>query len=686
MPTTRVHGACPHDCPDTCGVITEVEDGRAVRFYADPDHPVTNGWLCAKVRPYLDHVYHPDRLQYPLRRIGSKGSGRWERISWDAAIQEIVSRWNAVTHQYGPEAILPYSYSGTLGLVQMIVSSARFWNRLGASRLERSICGEAAAQAVIATLGAKHSPPYHHLEESRLVIIWGHNPVSTAPHVMPFLRKAQRKGCRVIVIDPRKTRSARVADQHIAPRPGSDGALALGMAHVMVKEGLHDEAWLNRHALGWPELRARLDDYPPVIVAEITGLDKQTIVDLARRYGSTKPAAIKFSDGLQRRVNGGQTSRAVCALPAVAGQYGVRGGGLFYSTGGYIPWDADTLERWPECPRPPGRIVNMCRLGAALTGEVTDPPIMSLYVFGANPAAISPHAGLITRGLQREDLFTVVHELFMTDTASYADLVLPATSQLEHADLHKAYGHTRLTYNHAAIAPLGESRSNWEVLTQLSCALGFNEPWLHQRPDEIIDELIRATARHTTVLDGITLARLKEGGSVPLAIKDEVPFSDGRFLTPSGKVELRSATMIEHGLDPLPLWQEDIDRTPPPDDVNEHARLRLVTPAAHHFVTSSFANHADLRRLEGAEPFIELHPDDAEQRHIATGDLVEVRNRRGACRLRAVVTTDVRPGVAASPKGYWGQPNVNWTTPDALADLAGQSTFHSNDVWVSKVV
>jgi len=688
MSLQKIRGACPHDCPDTCGIITEVDDGQAVKFYADPDHLITDGWLCAKVRPYLNHVYHPDRLQYPLRRVGAKGSGQWERISWAEAIAEIAKNWQDIITQYGGEAILPYSYSGTLGLVQMGVTSARLWNRLGASQLERAICGAAAEYAVQATVGARWSPAYQEVAQSRLVIIWGHNPITTAPHFMPFLKQAQRNGCRVIVIDPRATRTARGADWHIAPKPGTDGALALGMAQVIVAEKIHAEVWLENYTVGWPKFRDRLAEYPPSRVAAITGLAEQTIIDLAREYATTKPSLIKFADGVQRNRHGGQTTRAICALPAITGQYGILGGGLAYSTSGYLQWDKYALNHWEECP-PPGRSVNMNRLGAALMGQVSDPPIKSLYVFGANPMSASPNAGLIAQGLQRDDLFTVVHELFMTDTAQYADMVLPATSQLEQVDLHKAYGHTNVTYNQAAIPPLGESKSNWEVMGLLAQAMGFDEPWLHQTVDEVIEEVMSATATYNPALQGITLVQLKAGGAVPLTIPAGPPFADLKFPTPSGKVELYSAKMAALGLEPLPCWVEVAEDYAPPDKPQGEP-LELLTGAAHHFVTTSMANQADLLEREGT-PFIELHPEDAAARHIQHGEVVTVENGRGWCKLRVVITEAVRPGVAASPKGRWGQHDpfgderhVNWTTSDALADMGGQSTFHSNRVWIRK--
>ncbi len=683
-----VRGACPHDCPDTCATLTEVRYGRAVSFTAAPDHPYTQGWLCAKVRPYLERVYHPDRLLYPLRRVGAKGGDGWERVSWDEAIAEIAERWQSIIATDGGAAILPYSYSGTLGLVQLGVTNARLWNRIGASGLRRSICGAAAEAAVNATLGARLAPNPADVLHSKLVIIWGHNPASTGPHFLPLLRDAQRRGAYVVVIDPRRTLTARSADEHLQPRPATDGALALGLMHVLFRDGLADEAWLEAHSIGWRALRERASEYPPERVAAITGLPAERIEALARRYGTTKPALLKFSDGVQRHGNGGQTARALACLPAVVGQLGVRGGGLSYSTSGYVQWDVEALGHASECPPTP-RVVNMNRLGAALLGEVSDPPIRALYVYCANPVASAPNASHTIAGLLREDLFTVVHELFPTDTARYADLVLPATSQLEQTDLHKPYGHRNLQYNAPAIAPLSEAKSNWEVMRLLAAALGYDEAWLRQSEDEVIAEVLDATRAHNPLLEGVTLERLRREGTVPLHFEDgddAVPFADGRFPTPSGKVELYSAQMAEQGLDPLPDYA-------PPAELAAHAeddgRLVLISGAAHHFVSSSLANLPSLEAKEGT-PYVEIAPQDAAARGIQTGDEVIVANGRGECRLRAVVANGLRPGVAVAPKGHWAQRspdgrNVNWTTSDALADLAGQSTFHSNLVTVTKV-
>ena len=682
-----VRGACPHDCPDTCGVITEVVDGRAIKFRADPDHPITQGWLCAKVRPYLDHIYHPDRVLYPLRRVGPKGAGQWQRISWTEALNEIAARWRTIIEKYGPQAILPYSYSGTLGLVQMVVASGRFWNRLGASQLERSICGAAAEMAVEATLGKRWSPAYEDVRHSRLVILWGHNPVSTSPHFLPFLRAAQRDGCQVVVIDPRRTASAQGAVLHLAPLPGSDGVLALGLARLLLENGHCDEAWLHAHALGWPAFRDRLAEFPLDRVVAQTGIPAEAIRELARLYGTIRPGLIKIADGVNRNRNGGQNVRAICALPALTGQYGIPGGGLSYSTSGYVRWDAEAVGKWSQCP-PPGRSVNMNRLGAALLGEVSDPPIRSLFVFGANPVASTPNAGKIVEGMRGEELFTVVHELFLTDTAELADIVLPATSQLEQTDLHKAYGTTLLTYNAQAIAPLGECRSTWEVMGLLAKAMGFEEDWLHQSADEVIAEVLAAMRANDPHFAGITLERLKAEGRVPLSLPSTPPFAGGVFPTPSGKIELYSERLERLGHDALPGRFRDFSEPELSNGSSSGQALTLVSGASHHFVSSSLASQKGLLERAG-EPFVEIHPEDARQRGIADGELVELSNARGACRLRAVVTEAVRPGVVVSLKGRWaklsGGRNINWLTSDELADLAGQSTYHSTRVWLHRV-
>jgi anaerobic selenocysteine-containing dehydrogenase len=686
-----VYGACPHDCPDCCALETQVDDqGRAVSVRGRNDHPVTKGWLCAKVNHYLERVYHPDRLLYPLHRVGPKGSSSFERISWDEAIAEITSRWRDVIAQHGAQCILPYSYAGTLGLVNNSVVNSRFWNRLGASQLERSICGAAAEEAVLLTVGARVAPAPQMLLQSKLILIWGSNPASTAPHLMPFLREAQLKGTRIIVIDPIRTLTARSADQHIQPFPGTDAALALSMMYVIVTEELHHLEWIAEHTIGWESLLERTMQFPPERAAQITGLETDTIQDLARDYATNSPTLLRVTDGINRHTNGGQTVRTLASLPALTGQYGLPGGGLMYSTSDWLQWDkqAVTHSQDPACPRPP-RSLNMNRLGAILTGEA-DPPVYSLFVYNANPVASTPNAGKIVEGLLRDDLFTVVHELFETDTARYADILLPATSQLEHVDLHKPYGHMSLQYNSPAIAPQGEARSNWDVMRSLSSAMGFNEYWLHQDANEVIQEILEATAQHNARLVGIGLERLQEEGSIPLAIssKEEVPFADGFFPTPSGKVEFYSETAAAKGYDPVPGWEPEVE-TRSEQDISQSAsaRLPLLCPAAHHFVSSTFGNHERMMSKEGA-PTLRIHPRDAAVRNIQSAQLVRVGNERGWCRLVAEVTEMVRPGVLATATVWWpkfspDQRNVNWTTSDRLADLGGGSTFYTNLVTVA---
>ncbi len=683
-----VYGACPHDCPDCCALETQVdEQGRAVSVRGRSNHPVTRGWLCAKVNRYLDRVYHPDRLLYPLRRVGPRGSGAFERISWDEVIAEITGRWRAIIAQHGAQCILPYSYAGTLGLVNGAVTDSRFWNRLGACRLERAICGHAAEEAVMLTVGGRLAPSPEMLIHSKLVLIWGSNPASTAPHIMPFLREAQRKGTRIIVIDPIRTLTARSADQHIQPFPGTDAALALAMMYVMVTEGLHRPAWIAAHTVGWECLLERIMQFPPERAAQITGLAVETIIDLARCYATTTPALLRVTDGINRHTNGGQTVRTLACLPAIAGQYGLPGGGLMYSTSDWLKWDAAAVTHRDDSACPPApRTLNMNRLGAILTGEA-DPPVYSLYVYNANPVASAPNAGRIVEGLMRDDLFTVVHELFETDTARYADILLPATSQLEHVDLHKPYGHLSLQYNMPAIAPQGEARSNWDVMRALAAGMGFSEPWLQDDANAVIREILETTAHKTPVLAGITLERLQAEGSIPLSIDQQVPFADGVFRTPSGKVEFYSAQAAAKGYDPVPGWEPEVETSIKEDfTVPADLRLPLLCPAAHHFVSSTFGNQDRLRTKEGA-PALRIHPDDATPRGIHSGQLVRVSNERGWCRLVAEVTEEVRPGVLATTTVWWpkfspDQHNVNWTTSDRLADLNGGSTFYTNMVTV----
>lgn len=684
---TQIKGTCPHNCPDTCGwLVTLDAGGRPTRIQGNPDHPYTRGWLCAKVNRYLEFVLHPDRLQYPMRRVGAKGEGRFERISWDEALDEITGRWQALIAEHGPESILPYSYSGTLGLVQCNVANARLWTRMGASGLDRTICSVAGTEALRVTVGGSYGTDPESIVDSRLVLLWGTNPASTHPHFIPWLDEARKRGAKVYLIDPHQSLTAQRADVHLMPRPGSDAALALALMHVLFAEGLVDEAWAREHTLGLDELAARAREMSPARAAELTGLSVEQIVTLAREYGTTRPALIRTSMGLQRHSNGGNTIRALACLPALVGDYGRPGGGLLYSTGSFWTFPGDVVsppELLRNSPNPSPRVINMNRLGAAMLEA--EPPVRALYVFNSNPAAVAPNSRRVLQGLGRPDLFTVVHELFLTDTARYADLVLPATSQFEHWDLHKAYGHLYVGLNRPAMAPVGEAKSNWEVQCLIAERLGYSEDAFRQSAEEIIRE---ALERGGSAVDGITWEALLEHGYARLNYpRPMTPFADGRFKTPSGKVELYSRQLEEAGHDPLPAWVPDVEsREAAPQRAGRYP-LQLVSAASHHFLNSSFGNVPTLRRLHG-DPSLEIHPEDASPRGIRNGDWVEVSNDRGSFLARARVGETVGRGSVFSPTVWWSQHapdgrGANYTTSDELADYAGGATFHGNLVEVA---
>lgn len=684
---TRIKGACPHNCPDTCGwVVTLDETGRPVRIQGDPDHPYTRGWLCAKVNRYLELVLHPERLRHPLRRVGAKGEGRFERISWEEALETITGRWKAILETHGPEAILPYSYSGTLGAVQSAVCNARFWTRMGACGLDRTICSVAGTEAARVTVGGSFGADPEDVVHSRLVLLWGTNPASTHPHFIPWLDEARRRGAKVWLIDPHRSLTAQRADRHLMPKPGSDGAVVLALMHLLFARGWVNEAWAREHTVGLDALRRRVAEWPPERAAAVSGLTVAEIAELAADYGTLRPAFIRCSMGLQRHSNGGATIRALACLPALVGDYGQQGGGFLYSTSGYWSWPPDVIcppELRCNSPNPRPRVVNMNRLGAALTE--LDPPIRALYVFNSNPAAVAPNTNRVLRGLAREDLFTVVHEIFLTDTARYADIVLPATTQFEHWDLHKAYGHLYISLNRPVMPPLAEAKSNWDVFRLLAERMGYTEAAFRQSAEEIIRELLE---RGGPPVEGITFERLLEEGTCRLAYPRPMrPFADGRFFTPSGKVELYSRQLEEMGLDPLPGWEPDVESREADPERAARYPLQLVSAAAHHFLNSSFANLPTLRRLHG-DPTLEIHAHDAAARGIRDGDWVEVANDRGAFLARARVGETVPPGVVFSPTLWWPQlgpdgRGANHTTSDALADYAGGATFHGNLVEVS---
>jgi anaerobic selenocysteine-containing dehydrogenase len=681
-----VRGGCPHDCPDTCATLVHVENGRAVRIAGDPDHPFTAGFLCAKVNRYIERTYHPDRLLYPLRRTGRKGSGTFERVSWDDALDEIAERLHAISASAdGPQAILPYSYAGTMGYVQAQSMDRRFFHLLGASKLDRTICSIAGTVGMRMTLGANMGADGEGLPESDLVLLWGTNTLTSNPHLWPFVRQARERGAQIIAIDPIRTRTVEQCDEWFAIRPGTDGALALAIMHVLFAEGLQDDDYLARHTLGSDQLRDRVREYAPESVAAITGIEADRIRDLARRYGRARAAFIRINYGLQRHYGGGMAVRTIACLPAVTGHWRRAGGGIQLSTSANFKFNTAALER-PDLS-PPVRTVNMIRLGEALTlpdAGVGGPPVRALVVYNSNPASVAPDRNMVLRGMAREDLFTVVLEHFQTDTADYADIVLPATTQLEHWDIHFAYGHHYVTLNRPAIDPLGEAKPNSEIFRRIAARLGIDHDAVR---DDDITLIRQALDSPHERMQGVTFEKLLEHGWTRLNVpRPFVPFADGGFPTPSGKCEFYSARLRDMGLDPLPTY------TPPrelPETAPELAArfpLILISSPRHQFLNSTFVNVDSLRR--NAEPECMLHVRDAERRAIPEGARVVIHNDRGEFTAIARVGEQVREGVVWAPSIWWGKlspdgSNANATTGQGETDLGHGPVFYDNLVEVS---
>jgi len=682
----EIKTVCPHDCPDTCAMLAQVQDGRVLSVRGNPNHPVTRGYLCCKVTHYEERVYSADRVLYPYRRVGAKGEGRFERISWDEALETIVTRWQEVIARYRAEAILPYSYAGTMGIVNMSACDGRLWNRMGCSRLLRTICSTAAEAGYDYTMGWSGGIDPESFVDARTIIVWGMNPASTCTHMMAILRDAQKRGATLIVIDPFRTRTAECADWHVHLEHGTDSALALGMMHVIFHEGLHDEEFLRDHTVGWEALRDRvLEEYPPDRVAQITGISAEDIERLAVTYATQRPSAIRLGYGIARNANGGMMVRTITCLPAVIGAWKELGGGLLLSTSAHFPLNMKAVKR-PDLLQGNPRAVNMNQLGEALL-TLDNPPIMALYVYNCNPAAVAPNSNRVIEGLLREDLFTVVHEQLWTDTARLADIVLPATTQMEHLDLHTSYGHLYVQLNQPAIPPLGESRPNWDVLSELARRMGYTEKCFRDTAEDIIRQALDSDH---PFLRGITYEYLLENGFAKLRTPSDpyAPYLQGeiRFRTPSGKVEFYSQRAKRDGYDPLPVYTPAREE----DEAAQRYPLKLMTPAAHHFLNTSFANLERMQKGE-REPRIWIHPQDAEARGIQHGEWVRVYNARGEVLLKAVVSTEhVRPGTTWSPSLWWhrdspGGRNVNALTSDRLADMGGGSTFHTCFVEIEKV-
>lgn len=674
--TTLVRAACPHDCPDTCAIRVTVQDGRAVRVQGDPDHPPTHGALCTKVSRYPERTYHPERVLQPLKRIGRKGEGRFAPVGWDEALGEIATRLSTIAAR-DPQAIVPYSYAGTMGLVQGEGMAARFFHRLGASLLDRTICSSAGGDALAATYGGKVGMHTEHFAESKLILIWGSNSIASNLHFWTFAQQAKRAGAKLVCIDPRRTETADKCHQHIAPLPGTDGALALGLMHELIVHDWLDHDYITRHTEGWPALRERALQWPPERAAAVCGITADEVRQLARDYGTTKPAAIRLNYGMQRVHGGGNAVRLVAILPCLVGAWRHRAGGMLLSASGWFkPFRNDAALQRPDLletvygPAAGGRrprTINMSTIGDDLLREASPgfgPRIEALLVYNSNPVAVAPESPKVAAGFAREDLFTVVLEHFLTDTADHADYVLPATTQLEHLDVHTSYGHTYALLNRPAIAPLGDAKPNTQIFRELAARMGFAERCFHD-DDE--------TLARTAFGDAVPFAALEERGWFRLPIP-EAPFADGGFPSPSGKclIDAPGLGVPDH----VPNHESALS-TPA---LAQRYPLAMISPPARNFLNSSFVNVRSLRDIEG-EPIVEIHESDAQARGIAGGQLVRVFNDRGSYVCKAVLSERARPGVVNGLGIWWRKlgvrgTNVNEVTHQRLTDIGRAPTFY----------
>jgi anaerobic selenocysteine-containing dehydrogenase len=680
-----VRAACPHDCPDTCAMLVTVreEGGRrvALRIAGDPAHPTTRGVLCTKVSRYLERTYHPERILHPLRRAGRKGEGRFEPVSWDEALDDIAARLGRIA-AVDPQRIVPYSYAGTMGLVQGEAMASRFFHRLGASLLDRTICATAGGEALQYTLGVRTGPAMEAFAEAKLVVLWGTNAIASNLHLWSFVQQAKRNGAKLVAIDPYRSDTAEKCHQHVALLPGTDGALALGIAHVLIREGWLDRDYIGRYTLGFEALAARAAAFDPQRVARLCGVAAAEVEQLAHDYWHIRPAAIRLNYGMQRAAGGGNAVRAVACLPALAGHWRDPSGGVLLSSSGVAEVDAERLYRPDLLAGRRPRTINMSTIGHDLAHA--DPPIEALVVYDSNPVAVAPDARAVAAGFAREDLFTVVIEHFQTDTADYADYVLPATTQLEHLDVHKSYGHLYVLANNAAIEPLGEALPNSEIFRRLAAKMGFTEPCLAECDDELAAQAFKrsgATAK-------IDWPALKRDGWQRLDVPQPyAPFAQGGFPTPSGRCEFHAQRLADLGLDPVPNY------VPPHEGADSALAprfpLAMISPPARNFLNSTFVNVKSLRDTEGA-PTLQIHPHDAAARGIRSGDIVRVFNDRGEFELVAVVTDRARPGVVVALSIWWKKlaadgRNANEVTSGALTDIGRAPTFYDCRVEVARV-
>jgi len=684
MPTEVIRAVCPHDCPDTCSMLVTVEDGRAVRIAGEREHPFTQGFLCTKVAKYLERTYNDGRLLYPQIRVGAKGEGKFRRASWEEALTLIAQRLQSIIDSPdGPQAILPYSYAGTMGLVQGEGMASRFFRRIGASQLARTICSAAGSEALNLVYGTRMGTDPETVSESKLILLWGTNTLTANPHLWPFIRDAKAKGATTICIDPLRTRTAAACDEHVPIRPGTDAALALGTMHILFRDGLYDRQYLDEMTVGWEELRDRvLRDYAPAKVAAICRLPVETIERLGHLYGTIRPTFIRLNYGLQRHAGGGSAVRAIAILPAITGAWNEIGGGCQLSSSGTFGLNFAKLERRDIVY--PTRTINMSRLGEALT-QVNDPPVKAIVVYNSNPASIAPDRETVLRGLRRDDLFTVVLEQFQTDTADHADVLLPATTQLEHEDLHRAYGHLYVMYNRKSIEPLGQALPNSEIFRRIAAEMKLESPELEATDEEMMRDALDVTGE---AMRGITLEALRERGWIRLNVPSpHLPYRRGaKVPTPSGKIEISTDRGPAFGVGRVPDYIPPYESEERDPQLAMRYPLALISPPAHSFLNSTFVNVASLRRAAG-KPTLEIHADDARSRGIEGGQRVTIFNDRGAFSAEAVITDKVRPGVVAAPSVWWGKltddrTNANQTTSQALTDIGAGATFYDNLVEV----
>ena len=663
-----VRGACPHDCPDTCALVTTVQDGVALRVQGNPEHQPTAGVLCNKVSHYVERTYHPERLLQPMRRVGPKGSGRFEPVSWDAALDDIARRLSAIAAR-DPQAILPYSYCGTMGQVQGEAMAGRFFHRLGASFLDRTICASAGAEALVQTLGAKVGMKLDFFPEAKLVLIWGSNVITSSVHFWRLAQEAKRNGARLVCIDPRRTETAEKCHEHLQILPGTDAALALALMHELVVNDWLDHDYIAKHTLGWEALRERALRWSPERAAAVCGIPAQQIRDLARDYGTTKPAAIRLNYGMQRVRGGGNAVRAIACLPALTGAWRHRAGGVMLSSSGWFPVDRAYLQRPDLLAGRQPRTINMVTIGDDLLRPASPsfgPAIEAVVVYNSNPIAVAPESGKVVRGFAREDLFTVVVEQFRTDTADYADYLLPATTQLEHWDIHGSYGHTDVVLNQPAIAPVGEARPNTRVFRELAARMGFDDPCFRESDESL--------CRHAFG-EHVDFESLLQRGFASLQVPD-APFAEGGFATPSGRCEFFSERLARQGLDGLP------DHVPNYEAAGSSGRypLAMISPPARNYLNSTFVNVRSLRDIEG-EPLLEMHADDAAVRGIVDGQVVRAFNDRGEYLCKVRVSRRARPGVVNGLGIWWRKlglagTNVNQLTRQRLTVQGRAPVFY----------